>query len=1269
MDPKTVSALHDFTLEARHFLEEQASEQLEGLYGWLPAGEIKPAKDYPALESHAEAKETRRRFEQYLADETAAGLKAEQARQKLVKEAAFTCLNRFVAFKLMEGNGLIKQTVSKGADSNAFKLWLTERGNEQWLEDYKRGDLPKDEIDEGPRERAYRRFLLAQCAKLAEEIRILFDPDDLPSSLFPRPSTRQRLIDLLNEEDLAEAWQPGNEESIGWIYQYFNEPDVAVFRGRSAPKVPAHLLPARTQQYTPRWVVKFLLHNSLGALWLRMHPDSQLSSRLDYLVPRPGTPPSQVRRAAEITVLDPACGTMHFGLVAFDLLSEMYREEIQRAGEPGWPKNPSVTNETEIPAAVMANNLFGIDIDLRAVQLSALALYVRAKRVSPQVRIATANLVCADISLLDGSRLSEFIREMEFTEPVYERLLRAIWPDLRNVNQFGSLLRIEKEIRRLVDLERKALAGGLPLFEQVWDRLDAQIFQALDEFARRQETRGDTAAFFTGEAVKGFELLELLVRRYDVVVANPPYLDGRDCNPVLKEFLDAQYPQTKRNLYSAFIERCLELLSSDGALGIITGQSFMFISSFEDFRKECLSSNVVDCLAQFDYGLFAARVDTAAYILRRESDGARRRESVGTYFRLVKEPDTDAKRQAFEAALTKLKVGEQDSHVFQYRQGNFDDIPGSPWVYWITRGLRELFKTLPKLGEVARPRQGLATADNFRFLRYWWEIGKSPIGFGCRSQEECERRSEEWYPYMKGGSFARWHGNQEYVINYGRSGFELKSWAAPLYGNSGWSRIIKSPDFYFRRGVTYSYLTAGRFSARLSPGGFIFDVAGSSLFPDNVPLVLAVMNSEFAAYALKLINPTVNFQVGDLRRLPIAKQSSEVLEKLVEEAVSLAKADSEEDETTYDFTAPPAWATGLQDVIARHERMAAIERVLNNEVYRLYGISDEDRTAIEAELGEGTSSGNGDNGDEEEQNGEDSEAEAVAEAPLTREELAQRWISYAVGTVLGRFEVSKQNALGRGRFGPEACEQLRPLVAPRGILVQDEGHPDDLTHRVLEALHFMLGTKQAGEVVHAATSEPGPAEEILRDYLKRDFFKWHVKEEMYRKRPVYWPLESPRRLYGVWLFHERLANDTLLRIQTDYVRPKIRGLDSELKEVQSKLGSASGIAKRELKKREGDVIEALDDVREFQERIERVIHRGYTPHIDDGVLLNMAPLWELTPSWQAEPKKAWKALAEEKYDWSHQAMDHWPDRVKEKCKTNKSFAIAHGLEKLEAAGG
>src|SRR5262245_2866343 len=289
-------------------------------------------------------------------------------------------------------------------------------------------------------------------------------------------------------------------------------------------------------------------------------------------------------------------------------------------------------------------------------------------------------------------------------------------------------------------------------------------------------------------------------------------------NEKLKKLVTDAFPNGKGDLYAAFIQRCLELAAANGCVGMLTMHSFMFISSYERLRQWVRSRATIETLMQGGPGLFAVgnpgTLQTAAYVLRREPEGEQRQQTVGTYFRLVKEPDSEAKRRRFEAALDRLRDSEDDPVVYCYRQADFDVIPGSPWVYWITSGVRRLFETLPKLEDFYEPRVGLQTSDNFRFLRLWWEVGKNRIGFNYMNAQEAKNSGKCWFPHMKGGNFRRWWGNQQFVVNWTQDGREMKAWADPLYNNSGWSRIIKSVDFYFRRGVTWSHTSSRGLSVR-----------------------------------------------------------------------------------------------------------------------------------------------------------------------------------------------------------------------------------------------------------------------------------------------------------------------------------------------------------------------------------------------------------------------------------------------------------------------
>jgi hypothetical protein len=665
LDAAAREAIHRFALRGREILSREARDLLEGVYGLHADGSLEPAHNLPAL-ADPEARQLYQRIQRFTADEVQAGLAPAEAVSKLAREVAFTHLNRLVAFKMLESSRLIREAVGRGPGSNGFKFYLADHpeAEQSWRS--------------GAGDAAYRRFLLWQAGEIAAEIPVLFDPENLASGLFPRPPALAALLDLLNAPELSPAWQA--EETIGWVYQYFNEQEKSRIDERLniGGEVNSQDLPAKTQLFTPRWIVRYLVENTLGRLWICMHPDSTLRDSLHYLVPLAdgNLLEEHVRPVREITLLDPACGTMHFGLVAFDLFAAMYQEEIDHAGKPGWPEIPSTTSKDEIASAIIENNLHGIDIDLRAVQLSALTLYLKAKRFYKKTRITDHNLACVDVMPYSTADLGRFILQSHFTDPIFERMLRRIREQLKDIQQVGSLLRIEREISHLVEEQRhkaaqkrqakskdKASTASLWSEEETvamesdyYSLLEAQLLQALDLFRQQAANQGDDMQFFTGEAGKSLRILDLFLHRYDVIVTNPPYLDSRDMNEQLKVFLERHYSNSKRNLYSAFVERALELLDENGRLGILTGQTFMFISSFEQFRKDILQGHVIETLAQFDYGLFKARVDTAAFVLRREADARRRRNNVGNYFRLVHAPDPDSKRIAFEKALAEIKT-------------------------------------------------------------------------------------------------------------------------------------------------------------------------------------------------------------------------------------------------------------------------------------------------------------------------------------------------------------------------------------------------------------------------------------------------------------------------------------------------------------------------------------------------------------------------------------------------------------------------------------
>ena len=1238
-------AISKFTLCARDVLTEEIGEQLTQIYGLRQDGSFAPARSAADPETHAEIQQTRSQLEKLLADEKDAGIKPSEAVAKLVKETAFTHLNRLVALKMLEhpDRKLIRRAALAGyPEPNGFRMWVTDDPGNYEL--YQKGASPLDEREESPRDRAYRHFLFWQCGKLAREVRVLFDPDNLASRLFPRPKTLRLLLERLHSEDLQEAWKPGNEETIGSVYQAFNanELEEAFSQARlSNRKFSREDIPSVTQLFTPRFAVRFLVDNTLGRLWLEMHPDSRLRGDLSYFVdPAKPSPQRPLKSVAELRILDPACGTMHFGLLAFDLLVKMYQEEMARCGEVGWPDSPPVEAESDIPASILAKNLFGIDIDLRAVQLSALALYVRAKSYSRDVKVTESNLACADVALFRGAHRNQVASEMELPQGITRQLFEQFCDALDEAGLMGSLVRIECIFERKLNSE--------------------DLKQAIDKHVELKAQSGIDESYFEGEASKGLRLLEVLTGRYDVVFTNPPYLSARKMNSEMSRFVKTSYREGKGDLYACFIQRCSELTAADGLVGMLTMHSFMFISSFEKLREQITRDASIQAVAHYGPALFAVgnpgTLQTVAFVLRQESFANLAADSVGVYFRLVKEPDIEAKRAAFENALATHQDGSADSRVYEYRQGDFAAIPGGPWAYWADDRLRSLFAEFPPLGDLYTLDMGLKTSSNVRFVRSWWEVGRDRLSSPVSREQAIQLDDAQWFWYTKSGK-GEGKSQLRFVVNWKDDGRELKEFLNHQYpylnGRVEW--CTHNEELYFKPCLTWSPVSSTGFKARIVPSGAITSNAAYGIFcsTSTAATIYAYLQSIPGRYLVRLLCPTINHNKGDIERVPI---SSQLLTDERFSALAAELIDSIEDTDLHDETAARYRGPGeVSGSSSSTFKTGAIDEF----VARSLGL--ESQSAFMTEFLQAPL----DDSDVANEEGEDSEDSGTGSSSACPSgDFPGEWVSYSVGVALGRFHPGVLDGLGCGSFSDEIAGRLRELADPEGLTVLEEGHPDDLAQRVSEILHVIHGDAEAERLLRAALGSSDSSRDAIEKYLIGAFFRDHVTR--YRKRPVYWLLQSPKRNYQIYVFHEKVTADTL---------PAIRGPRYLGGRIYSLEKAHERFAREKQTRQANETWEALEDLREFDRLIEKAtrfpIEDKYgrettvrwEPELDDGVYINAAPLRGLMPAWRVvKLDKAWQELADGKYDWSKTAMRYWPKRVLEACKTNKSFRIAHGLE-------
>ncbi|MFA5011156.1 MAG: BREX-1 system adenine-specific DNA-methyltransferase PglX [Ignavibacteria bacterium] len=1286
-----------FINESKAILIEDCLTQLEGTFGIKSDGSFENISSLPNLKKFLKDYEIREKLEEYFNIQVSTGKKTIEIMSSIVKEYAFTYLNRFVALKMMEERKIIKQSFSRAFESNNFKFYLAD--NPEIEKIWKQGKVYE----------SYERFLNWLFTDLSkdEEIKVLFDPENICSLLFPQEKTLRNLFEILNKDSLKDIWK--EDEVIGWVYQYFIEDEKEkVFNKiyKEKKKLGLRDIPAATQIFTPKWIVKFLVENTLGRLWIRMHPNSKLREKMQYFVPNEqDNDLIPLKKVCDITLLDPACGTMHFGMYAFDIFYEMYLEEINNAGNDGWLKEVSVKDLNQIPQFIIEYNIYGIDIDLRAIQLSALSLYLKAKSINKNISLGKYNLTYTDIPPFSEDVLNKFVKELPVEHEITKKLLLQILPVFNKAYYLGSLLKIEELVESFVEKEKVTLEKiyQYDLFSDgkktkqmeldlqidrkiIWEDVKTEIREALFKFSESNKEK--TGAFIAGESVKGINLIDALIKKHDIIVSNPPYSGKRNWPEYLSKDLKEIYEKKSGDLYTCFIDRCIDSVTFDGFLGLVTIHTFMFTSSNEEIRKRIIEETQIETLVhlgtktEFEVANKTAQGFVMYALQKKIKDNSKRN---GVYFRVVSEEDVE-KQVAFLNGL-KLLLNKSDNQYINYYiidQSKLKIIPSWPFVYWISDGIRNLFSK-KLLSDVAIARQGLATSDNFRFLRLWWEVDKNNIFFNCHDKEESLKSDKKWYPYMKGGEVRKWYGNQEYLINWKKDGKELKEWASYLY--KSWSRIIKNVDLYYKEGATYSFLTISNLSVRFLPIGFIFDVAGSTIYPqkiDNIVLI-GLLNSKLLSFLIKLISPTVNYQVGDLSRLPVPDINSSTyniinFKQSVQNCVDIMKSLVDKDELSWNFVNPTDWTSGLIEALEFEMKLLKYETEISKYCYKLFNVSTKDIKSIEEDFGK--LPGDMDNindiknkslekieiyylkkhipsevlkqtsevvneDDIEDENSENKNNLKISrkilrfltleeiclasgfhpdtvcnyiitnklERPEEKYELAVRWISYAIGILMGRFDYKEVKA------------------DDDGICVLDEGHADDLPKNIYNSLEIILNDKKALEIVE--TINRGTTDnpiEVLRKFLSREFFiDWHLP--MYKKRPTYWLLQSKKKNYGFYIYNLKFTNESLYSLIQKYIIPKLQLENAKLKDLIIKRNTSFGTEKRKIETEISRVEDLLDEIEIFKKDIQEVIDTEFKPDIDDGVILNMALIYKLIPSWK-EPEKFYKELKEGKYEWS-----------------------------------
>lgn len=817
--------------------------------------------------------------------------------EQFIEEIAYTWFNRLIAIRFMEVNRYLPVRVLSSEITGQKLPDLVKApfsGDLEFTEDEKKRIF---ELQDANKEDDLFRFLFfKQCNDLSRILPRLFEDLDGSNSFsellivlsFSDPNgVVYRLVNEVDERwfDIhatdEESKPIGQVQIIGWMYQYYNtEPKDKVFADlKKNIKISKQNIPAATQLFTPDWIVRYMVENSLGRLWYEGHPGFDKSQWKYYLDEAPQEP--QVERQLQeiraqyakmepeqLKVIDPCMGSGHILCYLFDVLMQIYLDN-------GYSKREAVRS-------ILENNLFGLDIDKRAAQIAYFSVMMKAREYDsnffsrsniPQPRVYDIQ----ESNWLGGAykhEMGNFLNSQQHRDT-----LNYLLDAFVDAKEYGSILQIKP-----LDYE------GL---KEAWETSAAA-------------TAGDINMVMWYDAAKDAvaQLIEqaiMLSQKYDAVVTNPPYMGASNMNPRLNEFIKQNYADYKSDFFSAFIVRAAQMTKLEGRCGFFTPYVWMFIQSYEKLRQYLYSQATLETLIQFEYSAFEeATVPVCTFTFAK-----RHVNKKGNYLRLVDfRGGMEVQRQKTLEAIANHNCG------FYYEQNtdNFAKIPGSPVAYWASKVLLQTFSENESLGTIARPRIGQNTGDNNRFLRLWYEVQEKRITFDL-SHEEMTTRSYKWIPYNKGGEFRRWYGNQEYVINWENDGKEIKDYAVVRNHGKHWSRYIQNIENMCKPGVTWSFITSGSFSVRYLPKGFICDVAGSAIFPSEkyiLPL-LALCNSKFAGKVLSVLNPTMNMQAGNVASIPVNKKvvDNVAINKNTMDCISLEQEEWDAFETSWDFKKHP----------------------------------------------------------------------------------------------------------------------------------------------------------------------------------------------------------------------------------------------------------------------------------------------------------------------------------------------------------------------------
>ena len=1092
--------------------------------------------------------------------------------QFVIEEVAYTWFNRLIAIRFMEVNDYLPSRIrvlsseipAKSEPDMVTKPFDTDMEFSTYETNQIMQLKQENKLDE-----LFRMLFIKQCNKLNEVLPELFEKTAdytellLTLSFTDSDSIVSHLVNDIIEDDFTEA-----VEIIGWMYQFYNtEPKDEVFALlKKNVKITKERIPAATQLFTPDWIVHYMVENSLGRLWDEGHPNDDLKADWEYFLEEAEQEESvkeelqKIRteckklNTRDIKVIDPCMGSGHILVYAFEVLMKIYESQ-------GY-------TQRDAASAIIENNLYGLDIDDRAYQLAYFAVMMKARKYDR--RFLTRGVLPKIFSIKESNGinrthlqyLGHSLNDMERNMAIQQ--LEYMLDTFYDAKEYGSILNID-------DCNWELLRSFVEDFH-----IEGQMSLESIGVEDSQEKLKEIVAI--GEA---------MAQKYDVVVTNPPYMGSSGMSTKLSNYLKANYSTTKTDLFAAFIEKGNTMTKYRGYNCMVTMQSWMFLSSFEKMRKAILNKKTITNLMHMGNMVMGIAFGTAVSNIR----NCIIKQYKGTYNHIAMQDIGNAD------SPTKFPV--KDNRFAQISSDRFSKIPGSPIAYWVSQKMLNAFESNDTIANLAPPKQGLATADNNRFLRLWFEPIQAKIGFEIGDCSEALHSGLKWFPYNKGGAFRRWYGNRDYVVNWENDGFEIKNFK----DENG--KIRSRPQnlgYYFQPAITWSDITSAAFSGRYCEKGFIFDIKGSSGFPedDKIFYILGFLNSSVSQKCIKILNPTVTTQVGDMARIPVAfiEKMKNQVESIVQQNIAISKADWDSFETSWDFICHPLirkystiirvyskWETTCTE---RFNMLKSNEEELNRIFIDIYGLQDELTSEVEEK------------------------DVTVRRADLQRD--IKNFISYAVGCMFGRYSLDVDGlAYAGGDWDDSKYTKFIPDKDNCILIADEEYFEDDIVGRFVEFVKCVYGAENLEEnldfIAKALVNKENTSREIIRNYFLNDFFKDHCSTYSVTgsgKRPIYWLYESGKQNgFKALVYMHRYTADTTGIVRVDYLHKiqkiYMNEIDRMIDTAESS-NNAREIAQAE--KRKEKLVKQLKETKEYDEKIAHLAISRIAIDLDDGVKVN-----------------------------------------------------------------